>query len=290
MCPEQQLSEDPECFSCLVPLVYSDSLFDPQVETCPMHRLPVHTEDFSWLLKVIVVPEIFPTLQSLASGVRNVPVHSGFLQSDKFPIVMARNWRQFVATVSQGKSQTLKPPDSDVSLTIPDGVYTILEGCVHTDHSRFVIAIPADECIISPMVEFHHHPLHDEEAENTTEQRYTIKIPHCIPHKSRWRYIKVRKGDISKKEEFIEIKRGRQAEKEKTSYDIGEHFITIHTTHFTDFTCTICKDTFCSDLAMVFLFGSLRPLEDSTVVKVQPFLCSFLYVIEDYKQVVSGFC
>ena len=291
MCPQRQLPAAPgESISCLVPVVLSKLSVDPQAKTCPMHNIPVFAGDYSWLLKVNPLPdaytvEKFPTLRSLIRE-RGLGVYDPISVeqcSETFPISMTKKWRQLVATVSQGKSQTLKPPDSGVSLTIPEGIHAVLKGCVHTDHSRFVKAIPADECIISPMVEFHRHSLNDEDEERKLS--YTIRIPHCIRQRSKWRHIKVRKGDIYKDEDFVEIKERSQAGKTDTSYEIDEHFIIIHTTHFTDFTCTMCNGTFCSDLAMVFLFGSLCPLEDITVVKVQPFLCSFLYVIEDYQKV-----
>ena len=198
-------------------------------------------------------------------------------------MVMSKDWRQFVATVSRGKSQTLSPPDSDVSLHVPDGVYAVLQGSVHTDHSRFTRAIPKGECIVAPMVEFHEHKTHDEDEE--TKHQFIIKIPHCIPDKSKWRYIRVRQGDIYTHDAFIDIKKGDKDEVDETYYEVDDKFITVHTTHFTDFTCTICKDSFCSNMAMIFLFGSLSTLGEKTLAKVQAFLCSFLYVIEDYKKV-----
>ena len=204
-------------------------------------------------------------------------------QRGEFPMQMRKDWRQFVATVSQGKSQTLKPPHSDVSLHFPDGVYAVLQGSVHTDHSRFTNAIPKGECIVAPMVEF--HECHSNEECKRRKHQFIIKIPHCVPDKSKWRYIRVRRGDIYLDEAFADILKGNKDGPHETYYKIDECFITIHTTHFTDYTCTLCNYLYCSNLAMIFLFGSLSTSGESTDVKVQPFLCSFLYVIEDFKQV-----
>ena len=81
----------------------------------------------------------------------------------------------------------------------------------------------------------------------------------------------------------MDITEMNQGEPTETYHEIDERFITIHTNHFTDFTRTLCKYSYCPNVAMIFLFGSLDTAEGQTDAKVQPFLCSFLYVIEDFK-------
>ena len=301
MCPQQQIHSNNKDL-CMVPVSTTDVSFVPQIDACIQHDTRVYPEDYSWLLKPTILPnaytrECFPHLQSLVKRIKGVHLDNLTIDTqkgNKFPIMMVKDWRQFMATVSQGRSQTLKPQDSDVSLTIPRGVLGVLKGCVHTDHSRFVRAIPANECIISPMVEFHHCALREEDEE--MKHHYVIKIPHCIPDKSMWKHIRVRRGNIYENQPFTEItnvscdESESEDEEDETKnwedcYEIDEKFITVHTSHFTDFTCTMCNASFCANLAMVFLFGSLRSSEERSLVKIQPFLCSFLYVIEDYKSV-----
>ena len=202
------------------------------------------------------------------------------------PMTMRKNWRRYMATVSQGKTVTLRAEKSDVSLRVPEGVYAVLQGCVHTDHSRFVHAIPREECIIAPMVEFHAFPsLVPEEFK--PKQLYTIKIPHCVRDRRDWKYIRVRSGDIHGDNVFTDIEKydGKKCSGD-SFYVIDKHFITITTTHFTDFTCTQCKNSCCPNLAMLFLFGSIKhSAQRKSLLEVQPFLCSFLYGIKDYKEV-----
>ena len=203
----------------------------------------------------------------------------------KCPMTMRKNWRKYMAMVSQGKAVTLQDEKSDVSLKVPDGVHAVLQGCVHTDHSRFVHAIPREECIVSPMVEFHLlSSLVPEETE--PKHQYTIRIPHCVPEEAHWKYIKVRSGDIHGDSEFTEIKRFDGKKIQGTCYQIDKRFITITTTHFTDFTCTLCENSCCPNLAMLFLFGSIKHnVQRKTQLEIQPFLCSFLYIITDYREV-----
>ena len=194
-----------------------------------------------------------------------------------------------MALVSQGKAKTLQAPKSDVSLNVPDGVHAVLKGCVHTNHLRFKKAIPENECIISPMVEFHEHPLGNKE--NQSKPQYIIRIPHCIPDKTHWKYIKVRYGDISSDNPFTYIPKKKPWNKWRIGpvfYEIDQYFITIHTTHFTDFICSVCQNLCCLHAVMLFLFGSIRtPAPSRSVVEIHPFLCSFLYNIKDYRHVCT---
>ena len=74
MCPQQQLSEDlEEKGSCMIPVAATETSFVSQVKTCHQHNIPVQSNDFDWLLKVTVLPEMytykkFPKLQTLTKG------------------------------------------------------------------------------------------------------------------------------------------------------------------------------------------------------------------------------
>ena len=199
-------------------------------------------------------------------------------QCKRWRATVHKNWREFFVTVSQGQGHTIKAPNSGVSFQIPDGVHAVFSARVHTDHSRFMSVVPDNECIAGPMVEIHHHLL----KESHEEHRYIIKIPHCAPDKSYWHYIRVRSGDIYGDNVFSDIEPFDRIKRQDRWYEIDQHYITIHTTHFTNFICNLCKNVCCPNLATVFLFGSVTPSEEKTIVKLQPFVCSFLYVIEDY--------
>ena len=73
-----------------------------------------------------------------------------------------KNRQKYIATVSHGEAQILKDPKSNVSLHIPKGSTGVFWKCVHIDHSKFKSHIPDDECLITPLVEIHHHDAFDE--------------------------------------------------------------------------------------------------------------------------------
>ena len=198
---------------------------------------------------------------------------------------MRRNSRQYVATVCHGNAQTLKAPESDVSVCIPDGVYTVLQGCSHTDHTSFADVIPDDEYLIAPVPEFCAHTLQNQE--DKANLHFIVRIPHCTYDKSCWDYIKVRYGDLYGDTTFTEIQKYQEDGKQEVYYDIDERFITIHTTHFTDFTCSIRRNPDWPNLVLVFLFGSVTKSEGESYVTLRLFLCSLLHLIRDY--VVVGF-
>ena len=216
----------------------------------------------------------------------------------KCPITMHRNWRRCIATTCLGEATTLQAPKSKVSLYTPEGISAVLIGCVYTDYLRFMKAIPREECIIAPLVEFHNLPLSTskDQPNPRNEPQYIIRIPHCIPNESDWEYIQVRSGDIHGDNIFTDIEKYKENGDQETYYKMDEEFIIIYTTHFTNFTCTTCKNFCCSNLAKVFLFGSIDTTErygnideryDETLVKIQSFLCSCLYNIQDFRDVRS---
>ena len=200
---------------------------------------------------------------------------------------MFKNQRQWVATVTQGKGRTLQGDGSDVSLTIPAGVHGVYMTRVHTEHSRFINVIPDDECLVGPLVEVAHHAPSDEVKE--IADPYVLKIPHCIRDQKNWRFIKVRSGSIYKQQPFRELP-SYDGCKGESYFKIDRHFITVYTYHFCHFTCTMCKKS-CPAAARVFLGGSLSSSssDNRTDVEIKAFLCSFLYLIPDFKKVCYWF-
>ena len=204
--------------------------------------------------------------------------------------MMRKNWRRFMVTVSQGKALTLQAEKSNISLHVSDGIHAVLQGCVHTDHSRFIKAIPPDECIVAPMVEFHDNPIPVAPTHQPIRPQYIVQIPHYVPDESDWEYIQVRSGDIHADNIFTDIEKYKENGDQEIYYKMDKEFITILTTHFTNYTCTAYKKSFCSSLASCLVFGSIEPYsEEENLAEVQPFFCSFLYNIQDYLEVSSKF-
>ena len=198
-------------------------------------------------------------------------------------MLMEKNYRTYIGTVCRREVGTLQGPDSDVILHIPESVNGVIIGCVHTSPSEFVGAIPEEECIIAPMTEYHYYPF--SEKEKLKNHNFIINIPHCLPEKSKQEFLKVRYSDANTGEKFIEVARYHKNIKQDMFYMVDKNFINIHTPHFTKF-CPSCGQQYCCETAMVFLFGNIQPSNLLSTVTFQPFLCSFLYNIEDYRRVI----
>ena len=92
----------------------------------------------------------------------------------------------------QGASATLHPPDSDVTIHIPENVHGILVAHAHTDFQPFREFVPESECFVSPLAEVHYIP----RDKNQKQKMFTIRIPRDIEDKDAWANVQVRRVDI----------------------------------------------------------------------------------------------
>ncbi len=197
---------------------------------------------------------------------------------------------KFSATVSLGESRILQAPGSDVSLLIPEespGVYRTL---VHTDLSSLMQQLPNEECFISPPVAVEFSPLKRHAGESLPRRKCALKIPHCLRNDKLWEQISVRRYITSNDKQVVEdlvCDRRAKAVKEGV-FQISSGFIRITTTGFSVFTCTRsdCHNS-CQAVVHAFLFGRLdHPTnETKTIVRIKLCLTSYLYRIEDFRQV-----
>ena len=160
-----------------------------------------------------------------------------------------------MVTVTQGEGITPQAPDSDVSLTVPKGVRSTIMGHIHTNYTCFRDVIPRDECIISPMVEFHSQELSVDD--DMGQYQYTIRIPHCISNREQLSAIRVRYGDIYRPASFKKIESKKSKKKKRSThawFEVDERFVTIHTDHFSHFTCTFCNKI-CDASIISLLYG-----------------------------------
>ena len=179
---------------------------------------------------------------------------------------------------------TVQAPDSEVSVTIWDGVRAILCQKVHTEFSQFREKIPKDECMIGPVVELY---LTNQCEENSKSKKYKIKIPHYLETEEQLSSVKVRCGDVNQDIAFTELRRKFTSCDVMPYYKVDTTHIIIYTDNFSQFICSVCgKNESCHSI-MVFPYGSIsQQKEDNTTrTKVKVYLCSPLYKIEDFKKV-----
>ncbi len=205
-----------------------------------------------------------------------------------YSMVVQKNQKMYYGASSLHDQLTLTPPNSGVSLLVPEVTATIL--ChIHTSPSAFLHIIPDSECLIGPIPEFH-STIHraNKLPPNTW---YTIKIPHCIRKKDKLKYIRVRHGDIHKSSQFSLVPFHTTDPKTidaniDSYYCTDTQYVTIHTRHFSQFICTTCEKI-CDGKAKAFLFGSHLPVEvPFMITNVRVYVCSPLYEIEDYRKVI----
>ena len=163
----------------------------------------------------------------------------------------------------RGRSCTIQGADSDTLLYIPDGVYAVLLGNIHTGPEKFQHHIPSKDCLVAPICEYHLQPFIGKQ------------VPHMVRNISpKRKYIRVRCGDLHSSSVLPICKL------EKDSFEMDEKYVT---SHFSGYIATAEGINCCSKSANVLLFGSLtKNAWKGPSVAVKVFLSSIHSQIKDY--------
>ena len=203
----------------------------------------------------------------------------------KCPVAMVRNKKKYIATVSRGEARTLQAPGSRFSLRIPQGSNGLYVTRVHTDHPILRNNIPSDECIISALLEVRKVGQNG----NGRDGLHELRLPHCVPDKELWKYLKVRKWKMVKGNSQPEELEQREVKGGDGDYFVmDEKYTTIYTGHFCETTATICEKASCKSEVRVCLFGKLwKGNKSITKLEISSFFCSRLLSIEEFRDVNS---
>ena len=185
-------------------------------------------------------------------------------------VTFHKGYKLFCGIYVNGQSTLLQGPESDVKLHIPEGLHGFISGHAHTDPTPFLNIVSESECLVSPIVEYNCSL-----AINFRKGLFVVKVLHCLRNKNEFPNIRVRHGDIYNGVPFVEI----------GSFTVDEKYITIETTGFSQFICTVCSER-CYGNPKAFLFGritSLRYLPIKSALRI--YRCSPLYDIMDFEQV-----
>ena len=204
----------------------------------------------------------------------------------EYSISYYKNRQKYYATITNGQRVTLNAPGSDVSLQVANGLKTFVCQHIYTNFEDIKFAIPAKECIISPVVRF--HAKDTLQGKVTDNYKFTATIPHYLAVGSDLSLIKVRCGSIKKKQSLREVQKGFPNDVGVPCYSTDEKCITLYANHFCDVICTTEKHI-CNTSLVILPFGRLKPDEgeQQTYAKVKVFLCSNLYNMADYRSVSS---
>ncbi len=181
-----------------------------------------------------------------------------------------------------GRGAKVKYLDSDVILTVPDGIHCTLIGCIHTHDYDLLNEIPEDECLISPIPDYTCFV----KQKPTSQQMFKIRIPHCVRNNKKLNSILVRKGDIHKNIPFQVIPRKTEfTPPTQTCYEVDETSITVYTSGFSQFICTSCNKE-CDREIHGKLYGSHVMLSSNHLAHISElYLVGPLYSIKDFQKV-----
>ena len=185
--------------------------------------------------------------------------------------------------VVHGSAVTIQALHSDVILHVPGGVYGIILGNIHTDHWRFRHLVGKDDCIISPICEFHFHG-----STLQPKPKFRLLIPHILRNiEQTGRHIQVK----------LQLKQGEVLQKAKhftseapitTSdvlYKTYSGYIEILTDHFTKFIVTAEEIECCCHSAVVLVFSRMDRESSPTIADTRIRFASLHYEKQDYFKV-----
>ena len=197
----------------------------------------------------------------------------------KYSATFHKGHKFFTAVRVHGRGGILQGAHSDVGLHIPERLHGIVSGSVHTDPRPFLSVIPNNECLVAPIVEYHHHTT--DRCSHNKQKMFMIKIRHYIEDPSDLSAIIVRHGDIHTNKDFT------KAPTDTCFFEVNEQCITIYTTSFSEFICTRpgCAQR-CVGQARAFVFGKILPyVSMPPVASFRLYICSPLHDIKDYEKV-----
>ena len=183
-----------------------------------------------------------------------------------------------IVEIIHGSAVTIQALHSDVILHVPDGVYGIILGNIHTDHWRFRHLVPEKDCIISPICEFHF-------CGSTLESppRFKLLAPHIV------RNIYVEVKFQLKQGAVLQIAKRFTTEVPATPsevfYNVHNGHVEILTDHFTKFLVTAKEIECCCHSAAVLVFSKLN----REIADVRIRFASLHYEKQDYLQVNTIF-
>ena len=184
-----------------------------------------------------------------------------------------------IVRLIRGRGCTIQGPDSDTLLHIPHGVYAALLGNIYTDPSKLMHHIPAKDCLVAPICEYHLQPFIGKILPK--DIKYKIQMPHIIRNvQQTQKYIRIRHGDIHSRA-ILPVHKIQM-----NQFEIDQRYVTIHASHFSGYIVTAEGINCCSKSINVLLFGSLtnNPFKGPSVT-VKVYLSSIHSQIKDYESV-----
>ena len=193
-----------------------------------------------------------------------------------------------------GEPSIIQAENSQIKLHVPKGVYGAILANIHTNYARFLHHIPDDDCLVSPICEYHLQKPYQELILGKTIEvkflkprpdgvKYRIQIPHIVKDVDKVQsLIRVRHGNLHN--DVLLEKLSPQTQGGNISLDVNEEFVTINTNHFTGYIVTAKHINCCGKSANIHVFGSLRNIPKARpLATVKVYLSSIHSNIKDYQ-------
>ena len=187
-----------------------------------------------------------------------------------------------IVEIVHGSAVTIQALHSDVILHVPDGVYGVILGNIHTDHWSFRHLVTKKECIIGPICEFHIHGSNIQ----SKKPKFRLQIPHIM------RNIEALDESIQVK---FQQKTGEALQNAKplegitasdgVFYKLFSGHVEVLTDHFTTFIITAAEIECCCHSAAVLLFSGMNCESSPVIADIRLCFGSTHLKIKDYRSV-----
>ena len=171
---------------------------------------------------------------------------------------------------------TIQALHSDVILHVPDGVYGIILGNIHTAHWRFRHLVGENDCIISPVCDFDFKG-----SELPDGSRFRMQVCHIVRDPRHFRDIRVKYG---LRNEMFDAKNISNCGtySDEVYFKCNSRFIDISTRHFSEYIIYAEARNCCGQSIAVVGFSKMK---SSTLATIILHFCSLHYMEYGYREV-----
>ena len=176
----------------------------------------------------------------------------------------------------------IKDSLSDISLEVATGVKSLVMQSVNMDFQLLRKIIPATECLVAPVVQFHMTDQVDQEV--TKGCKYKITIPHYLTRHHSLPSMRVRYGNLKRPLMMMEPPEMDPGNQTFPCFEVNKKSIIVYANHFCPVVCTSTQKV-CTSKILAIPFGWIGTgSEPQTDMKLKTYLCSYLYSNNYLKQ------
>ena len=190
--------------------------------------------------------------------------------------------------IVHGSAITIQAVHSDVILHVPDGVYGIILGNIHTDHWRFKHLVKDIDCIIGPICDYY---IFYSPRKATKRENFIIEVPHIVKNIHEVNgtiQVMPQPNGSSVLTPIQPLVQDDKTEQNDTFYSVHKKYIKISTPHFSRFIVTAKGINCCSGSVEMLVFSKMDMNGPRPLIYVNIYLCSLHYALQDYRQVFVG--